>query len=359
MKPLLTILVAVLAFGFLIFIHELGHFLVARACKINVYEFSIGMGPKLAWYDSKKTKIRYKLCMFPIGGYVSMGEAGADDSAPSNNPGDYINQKPWKRFLVTVSGGLVNIVLGALLAMVVVLSSPLLGSTTVAEFPPELAVGESTTAADGLCVGDEIVKIDGVRVHTAMEMDYEIMRRGIKAVEVIVLRDADGDGVREKVPLTVTFPTEATSGQTVGTRDFSVYSVRKSFGSVLSHTFYRSVCMVKMAWESVIDLVTGRYTMEAVSGPVGITTTVGEAVSYGFIPLLYLISMISINLGVVNLFPLPALDGGRAVFVLIEMITRKRVPPEIEAKIHGIGILLLLLLMVLITVTDVRAIFTK
>lgn len=356
---LVTILIAVLAFGFMILIHELGHFLTARAFKINVYEFSMGMGPRLAWYDSKKTGIRYKICMFPIGGYVNFGKEGSDDSAPSDDPRDMVNQKPWVRLLVMVAGGFLNIVLGFVLALIVCGGS-VLGSTVVAEFPPALSEnGTSITAEAGLMQYDEIIEIGGARVHTDLELDYEIMRRGVEPIEVVVLRDADKDGVKERVTLLLTFPTETSSGQTVGTRDFLVYAAEKNVGSVIRHSFFRTVCMVKMAWQSLWDLVTGRYTTEAVSGPVGITNTMGEAASYGVLPLLYLISMISTNLGVVNLLPLPALDGGRAVFVLIEMITKKRVPPEIEARIHGAGILLLLGLMVLVTVTDIRNLIAK
>ncbi len=356
MKVAFTVLIAVLAFGFMIFIHELGHFLTARAFKINVYEFSLGMGPRLAWYDSKKSGIRYKLCMLPIGGYVSFGKEGSDDSAPSEDPHDIVNQRPWVRLLVMIAGGVLNIILGFVLALIVSAASAV-GTTEVAQFPPALESEGVGTAEMGLKVGDEIIKIDGVRVRTDLELDYEIMRRGIEPIDVVVLRDSNKDGVREEVTLSLTFPTETSSGQTVGTRDFSVYAAQKSIGSVLYHSFFRTTCMVKMAWQSLWDLISGRYSVEAVSGPVGITSSMGEVASYGLLPLLYMVSMISTNLGVVNLLPIPALDGGRSVFVIIEMITKKRVPPEIEAKIHGIGILLLLGLMVLVTVMDIRSFF--
>ncbi|MBQ8906995.1 MAG: site-2 protease family protein [Clostridia bacterium] len=350
MSTILTVLVAVLVFGFLIFTHELGHFLAARAFGVKVYEFSIGMGPKLAWYDSKKSGIRYKLCMFPFGGYVSMAEEGKDDAALSEDPQALSNQKPWKRFIIMAAGGVVNLIIGVVLMFAVVVSSQL-GSTVVAGFPEEIRNEEVFTGDYGLQSGDTVVSIGGKRVHTSMELDYEILRNGIEPLEVVVLRDG------EYVTLNVTFPTSVTTGQIVGERDFSLYEESKSFSSVIKHTFWRSVCTVRMVWESLFDLVTGRFGVEAVSGPIGITSTVGEAVSYGFVPLLYMVSIISINLGIVNLFPLPALDGGRLVFVLIEMIRRKPVPRELEAKIHGIGMILLLLLAVLIMFKDIRTIF--
>lgn len=354
-----SILVAVLAFGFLIFVHELGHFISARATGIKVYEFSIGMGPKLAWYDSKKTGIRYKICMLPLGGYVSMAD-GVDESAPSDDPQAFSNQKPWKRLLVTMAGGVVNLFVGFLLMLAVVMGS-VMPTTVVADFPPELSFSDVSTEAAGLKPGDEILSVGGKRVHTMMELDYEIMRRGIEPIPVVVLRDTDGDGRGEtEIPLTVTFPTENRQGQSLGTRDFRVVAIPDeeiTFGDVLHETFYRSICLVRMVWESLFDLITGRYSLEAVSGPVGITGTVGEAVSYGIIPVLYLIAMISINLGVLNLIPLPGLDGGRMFFILIEMIFRKPVPKDVEAKIHGIGLLLLLGFSLLVTVMDIKSFF--
>ncbi len=352
----ITILISILVFGFLIFVHELGHFLAARAFGVKVYEFSIGMGPKLVWFDSKKSGIRYKICMFPFGGYVSMAAEGEDDSAPSDDPRAITNQKPWKRFIVMAAGGFVNLVVGFILMFAVVCGS-VMGSTTVAGFPEELKVGDTSTS-EYFMEGDIITEIGGKRIHTMMELDYEIMRRGIEPIEVVLLRDTDGNGEKEEISLTVTFPTESASGQTVGTRDFQVYAKEKTVGSVLSDTWYRGSYIVLIVWESLFDLITGRYGVEAVSGPVGITETIGETVSFGkILPVLYLVSLISINLGVVNLLPLPALDGGRLVFVLIEMIVKKPVPKEIEAKIHTIGLLLFFGLFILITVLDVKNLF--
>ncbi|MBP3436848.1 MAG: RIP metalloprotease RseP [Clostridia bacterium] len=350
MNTVLTVLIAVLVFGFLIFIHELGHFLTARAFGVRVYEFSIGMGPKLLWFDSKKSGIRYQLCMFPFGGYVNFGEEGKDDADFSEDPKALSNQKPYKRFIIMAAGGVVNLLAGFILMFAVVVSSQL-GSTVVAGFPEEIRHEEVCTADYGLQSGDKVVSVGGKRVHTSMELDYEILRNGITPLEVVVLRGG------EYVTLEITFPTETTSGQITGTRDFSLYEEPKTFSSVMSHTFYRSICTVRMVWESLYDLITGRFGIEAVSGPVGITTTMGEAASYGFVPLLHMVAIISINLGIVNLFPLPALDGGRLVFVIIEMIRRKPISRELEAKIHGIGMLLLLLLTVFIMFKDIRALF--
>ncbi|MCQ2385476.1 MAG: site-2 protease family protein, partial [Clostridia bacterium] len=206
-----TILLSVLVFGLLVLFHELGHFLVARLFHIKVYEFSIGMGPKLIWYDSAKTGIRYKLCMIPFGGYVSFGD-GQDDSAPSDDPAAFSNQKPWKRLLVLIAGGTVNLLLGFALMFAVTAGTDL-ASTVVADFPGELlAEGNVSTEEYGLCSGDVIVSVGKRNVHTAMELDYEIMRQGVEPVSVTVRR---GEEIKT---FTVAFPTEVTSGQVVGTR---------------------------------------------------------------------------------------------------------------------------------------------
>jgi len=355
----LSILISVLVFGFLIFVHELGHFIAARLFGITVYEFSIGMGPKLVWYDSKKSGIRYKICMIPFGGYVSMAGEGEDDSAPSDDPRALTNQKPWKRLIVMSAGGLVNVFVGFLLILVTVLFASQIGAPIIASYPEPPIVENGTQSV--LMPGDEILKVDGNRIHTTMELDYEIARVGAEPVEVIVLRDADGDGTQEKVALTVAFPTVVSGKQVFGARDFNLTPVEKTVFTVMHESVFRSLYLVKMVWTTIFDLVTGRFGIEAVSGPVGITEAVSEIVSetksFGILPLLRMIALISINLGVVNLLPLPALDGGRIVFVVWEMIFRKPISRRIEARIHAIGLFILLGFSVLVTFFDIKKLF--
>ena len=135
--------------------------------------------------------------------------------------------------------------------------------------------------------------------------------------------------------------------------DFKVFAVEKNFGRVLSYSWQKSCLIVRMVWESLFDLITGRYSFDAVSGPVGISSAIGDAAEQGVAPLLYITAMISINLGVMNLLPIPALDGGRLIILLFEMISRKRVPKKIEGIINGVGLCLLLILSVIVLVKDV------
>ncbi len=371
-----TILTSILVFGFLIFIHEFGHYIFARIFRVTITEFSIGMGPKIVWYDSKKTGIRYALSAIPFGGYVAMeGENGGmepsaktdestktesqdsegknltsaeSDGEKSQKTGDTqpFDQKPaWQRLIITVAGAAVNIIAG-FVAMIVFTAIVNIGTTTVYDFPETSY--EISSADSGLMAGDTITKIDGKRIRIADELSYEIMRRGYEPVDVTVMRDG-----KEITLENVVFPTETESGQTFGMMDFRVYGIQKDFFKVLKYSFHKTVLMVRMVWESLFDLITGRYTIAAVSGPVGISEAIGTAAKAGGLNLLYITTLISINLGVMNLMPIPALDGGRMVCILAEIVTGKRIPPKVENAINAVGLAILLGFSVFIMIKDV------
>lgn len=344
MSTVLTIIIAVLVFGFLILIHELGHYTFARIFKVTIKEFSIGMGPKLLWYDSKKTGIRYSLSMLPFGGYVAM--AGEDEE--SDDPNSFDKKPAWQRFIITAAGATVNIMAGAL-AMILLTTMIPLGSTTVHDFvDKEQSKYTVSSSESGLLAGDTILSVNGKRVKILDELSYEIMRQGNRPVDLTVLRD----GTEVELP-GVVFPTEKQEEQTFGMMDFRVNRSEKTFGSVMTYSFRKSCLIVRMCWESLFDLITGRYTLAAVSGPIGISSAIGDAARAGFSSLLYITVLISINLGVMNLLPIPALDGGRLIVLLAEMITRKKMPAKLEGIINGIGLLLLLGLSVVIMIKDV------
>ena len=341
---MLTVVVALLVFGFLIFIHEFGHYIFARIFKVKINEFSIGMGPKLAWYDSKKTGIRYALSMFPIGGYVAM--AGEDDE--SDDPDSFDKKPAWQRFIITVAGAAVNIVVGVLIMTILITMIPI-GSTQITFFADkekyELDVSSSES---GLMVGDIVVAVDGKRVRIADELSYEIMRRGTEPLDITVIRNGE-----ELVIPDVVFPGIDEQGQSFGRMDFAVKEVKKTFGTVMSHSIRKSYLTIRMCWESIYDLITGRYTFAAVSGPVGISSAIGDAARAGFASLLNIAALISINLGFMNLLPIPALDGGRMITLLFEMITKKKLPKKIEGTINAVGLMALLLLSFVIMIKDV------
>ena len=354
MHPLVTILVSILVFGFLIFIHEFGHYITARLFKVSITEFSIGMGPKLMWYDSKKTGIRYSLAMFPIGGFVAM--VGEDEESDDPNA---FNKKPaWQRFIITAAGATVNIVAG-LLAMFIIVGAINIGDTTVRGFISEenmLKMGEgvdlSSRSDQFLEVGDVIVSVEGKRVVIADELSYEIMRHGNKPVDLTVIRNGEEIELKD-----VSFPKLTDQGQEFGLMDFGVYVIKKDLGNFFSISLRKTGLVLRMCWESIADLITGRYTVAAVSGPVGISGAIGDAVADGVLSVLNIALIISINLGFMNLLPIPALDGGRLIVIIVEMITRKRMPARVENAINGIGLAVLLLLSFLILIKDVFTLF--
>lgn len=338
---ILSIILAILIFGLLIFIHEGGHFLFARLFHVTIEEFAVGMGPRLVSKKSKKSGIVYSLRALPIGGFVSM--VGEDGDSDDENA--FFKKPVWQRIIITAAGATVNIVAGILvMTMLVAFDGNLLPTTTIAKFNES----DHPTSEYGLAVGDEILSVDGRRVHIANELVYEIMRKGVDPLDIEVKR---GD---EIITLEdVQFGVESESGIVYGNIDFVVYGVEKTVGGVIKHSFYRSVSTIRMIWESLFDLVTGRYGLEAVSGPVGVTSALADSIKSGISNFIYLSVVISMNLGVMNLLPLPALDGGRLLFQLIELVMGKPVNREIEAKIHFVGIVLLMILMALIVFKDI------
>lgn len=334
----LYVLLAIFIFGILILIHEAGHFLFARLFRVTVHEFAIGMGPKVLSYTSKKSGIAYSLRFLPFGGFVSM--AGEDEESEDPNA---FNKKPvWQRFIITAAGAVVNLVAGILVMSILVATSKALPSTTIHSF------AENSTSIQYLQPMDQITAVDGTRVYTFNDLLYEIMRKGVEPIDITVKR-----GGTEITVADVVFPTITDSGVVFGNVDFIPYAEEKSPVNVLKHACVRSASTIKMIWESLYDLVSGRYGMEAVSGPVGVTQAMTEAASTGIANMVYLAVVISMNLGIMNLLPLPALDGGRLVFLLVEGIRRKPVSPRIEGYIHFAGLAILMLFMVLVTFKDI------
>ncbi len=341
-QSFLNIILAILIFGALILIHELGHFLFARLFKVGINEFSIGMGPKIFSRRSKKSSIAYSIRALPIGGYVSM--EGEDES--SDNENAFCNKKIWQRFIITAAGPLMNIVLGFLCTVILVSSTGYLTTTTVHSFYEEA----TSSTQEGLLPGDTITKVGGVYVFTGNDMYYEIMHQGNKPIDITVERDG-----KTVVLEDVVFPTVKDEGTGIvfGRVDFFPTAEQLSFGGVIKHSFFRSVSTIKMIYDSIFDLFTGRFGISAVSGPVQITQTIGQAASTGFINVLYLIVVITINLGVFNLLPFPALDGGRIIFLLVELIIGRPINKKFESYVNLAGIMILFLIMILVTFKDV------
>ena len=342
-------LIILIVFGVLIFIHELGHFITARACGVTVKEFAIGMGPKLLSWNSKKHGTRYSLRLFPIGGFVSMeNEDGLDENADPNDKNAFCNKSVPKRMLITIAGAVMNLLLGFVIMLVIVFSTQNLGSTVIAKF------ADNATSSEKLMVDDEIIKVGSTHVHTWNELAYEIMNSGYEPVDITVRRNGEKIKVED-----VVFSTFVDSGATFGQYDFVPYAEEATFVNLLKHSFFRSVSTVKMVLDSLKGLLTGRFGIEAVSGPVGVVGVVEDVASQGFMSFLYIIGVLTINLGVFNLIPFPALDGGRFLFLAIEGVRGKPINRNIESYINFVGLMLLFALMIFVTFKDILNLIFK
>ncbi|MBE6674002.1 MAG: site-2 protease family protein [Ruminococcaceae bacterium] len=338
----LYILLALLVFGVLILIHELGHFLFAKRFGVTISEFSIGMGPKIV---SKKGKdgVNYSLRVLPIGGYVAM--VGEDEDSEDPNA---FNKKPaWQRFIIVIAGAIMNLLFGIILMAVLTMFTPHFGGTTVAEF-----YDYSTSNKTGIELNDEIIKINGASVHTASDLSYEIMRSGYKPVDVTLVRDG-----KEITISNVQFPQTSSQGIAFGSMDFKIYEEKKTFGVICKNAFYSCTSTIKMIWDSLYDLISGRYGIEAVSGPIGVTGAITDAAQTDTYTFFYLVVVITMNLGIFNLLPIPALDGGTLLFLLIEMIFRKPIPRKVENGLKFTFFALLMLLVIFISFKDVFSLF--
>lgn len=436
------ILIGVLLFELIIFIHEFGHFITAKKSGIKVNEFSLGMGPKIFSFGKGETK--YSLRIFPIGGFCAM--EGEDEESPE--PRAFNNAKVWKRMIVVIAGAVMNIILGFVLMFVVVVQQDAYSSTEVQSFP-----ATSFSSCTGLQSGDVIKEINGYGISTSMDFNYPISTAELKTVDGSTLQiykedcgnnlynmavslvqdknnklsdeqvskvnellskstneivkakskeDAysvyenyykkinDACGIKDyKVEKIVeketrkrytadilverngeekllknvqffTYTTKDNSDPQVSI-DFYVKPIEKTFGSVISQTFKQTISTCKMIYASLGGLLTGKFGLKDMSGPIGIasavTTVASESLSSGFMSavnsIIYVMMIITVNLGLFNMLPFPALDGGRFVFLIIEAIRGKSVPRKVEAIVNGIGMGLLILLMILITANDI------
>ena len=342
-------LLTVLVFGVLIFVHELGHFIAARAFKVKVNEFAIGMGPAIFSRKSKRSGTVYSLRLLPIGGYNSM----EGENEESDDDGAFCSKPAWQRIIIVVSGGLMNLLIGIILMFIVVLCMKSYPSNHLHSFYDY----ETKTYVDeycGLQKGDEIIKINGKKVHIGDEISYMIFAYGAEPVDVTVIREG-----QVKVIEDVQFPVGESNGIRYGVRNTRYYAERKNFVNTVKQAFYGSTNSMVQIIDSLKGMVTGKYGFNEISGPIGVGDALGEAASMGAESFLMLTVLLAMNLGIFNLLPFPALDGGRLVFLIIEAIRRKPVSRNVEAGIHSVGMLLLLGLVFVVAFKDVFMVVRK
>lgn len=344
----LYIILGIVMFGFLIFIHELGHFLAARACGVGIYEFSIGMGPKI-FSRKGKDGVDYSLRLLPFGGFVSMH--GEDDDETSSEETSLAKKSILQRFTVIGAGAAMNILFGALLAVGLVIFGGELYSTKIERFNFGDENGNLIHMQEyqGLQIGDEIIKLGKRKINVRHDLVYEAMSLGAEPVDVTVIRDGKKMVIQDFV-----FPTTTEKGVVFGNANFFLpTTLQKTVPEVIKQSFCQSIAVIRMIWTSLIDTVRGRYGVEAVSGPVGIVGEIKETASFGLSALVFMVMVITMNLGIVNLLPLPALDGGRLFLLIIEAVRKKPLNPKYEGAINFVGLALLMTLMVFITFSDI------
>ncbi len=341
------IVIAILIFGLIIAVHELGHFTVAKLCGVKVNEFALGMGPKLLHF--RKGETEYSLRLFPIGGFCAM--EGEDDDSDDKRA---FRCKPvWQRILVVIAGATVNILTGVILTVVLTSMYKSIPSTTIDHFAKNSETEEIIASSydGGLREGDRIIRINGLKVFTYSDISYQIASESGKPFTLEIERAG------KKMTLdNITFGNSKTGENA---RDFAIRTLPKTAGNVLSYSLKDSVSTARLIWISLGDLLKGKYGADELSGPVGTISVIGQATEVGdnlrekTMSLLNLTIFITINVGIFNLLPIPALDGGRLVFLIIEGIRRKPVKPEYEAYVHAVGMLLLFGLMIFATYNDI------
>ncbi len=358
MLSVFKIVMALIMFGVIIFVHELGHFLVAKACGVRVNEFALGMGPKIFSFGKKETT--YSLRLFPLGGFCAM--EGEDED--SDDPAAFGNKKVWQRILVVIAGVLMNFLLGFLVLIV-----------TIGFFSPPNSKGEvlypttriaqiydgASSYDTGLRAGDEIVSINSRPVLTTNDVIINMQSDEDGVMPMMVRREIDGKKQLVSLP-DVTFTLET---QEDGTRyiryDFAFLGVDPTVWNTVTTSFKTECSLVTTVWYSLVDMIGGKYGLNEIAGPIGTVDLIGDMVGQAateasrenIYSVLFMFALICVNVGVMNLLPLPALDGGRLVFLLIELIFRRPVPQKFEGMVHFIGFALLIVLMIVIAFNDV------
>ena len=367
MSVFITFAAALLIFGAVIAIHEFGHFAMAKLCGVQVNEFSIGMGPALIKTYRKGTQ--YTLRLLPVGGFVALegeespestqAEGGNEEDAAPAIPPEVLAQrtgKPlneaavWQRMLVMAAGAVMNFVLGfVVLLLLISLRSEPITSKVIYAVEDNALCGQT-----GLQAGDKILAVNGRRCFVANDILYELMRTEDYTADFTVLRD----GKKVELP-GVQFDTwQDDKGETHMSLGFTVYGIKKTPLNVLKEAGNSVLYYGRIIFASLSDLLRGRESINDLSGPVGIVTAIGQAASYGWQDLLEMLALITVNVGIFNLLPFPALDGGKVVFLLMEGVTGHAVPEKIQSGLIVAAFALLFGLMIFATYNDILRLIT-
>lgn len=350
MSWLLTLVTFILILGVIVFVHELGHFLWAKKFGTYIYEFSIGMGPVIF---SKKGKdgINYNVRALPIGGFVSMAGEVYEDDKQIPKERCLCNKPIWQRVIVMAAGVINNFILAIIILFLI---SFIWGSTSLEPKVGTVIDGYPMSEA-GITKGDIILEVNGHKISTIDELQIVLNYKNnkdsykfkvkhiddkVETYEIIPKPEKMENGEERQV-----FGFNFSNDETIGLWNKIKYAFQK-FGSIVSSM-----------WLTIVGLFSGKISINALSGPVGIYGVVGQSISYGFENIIYLVAYLSINVGIINILPFPAFDGGRIFFLIIEKIKGSPVNQKFENMCHTIGFILLMLLVIYITYNDILNIF--
>ena len=350
MNFIINLLLFIVILGVIILVHEAGHFMWAKLRGVYVYEFALGMGPKI--WGFKKGETEYNLRAIPIGGFCQLAGEDLEDDDDEDIPEDRRLQakKPWERFLIMVFGPMNNFILAVLLLFFIAL---VWGGTTM---DPVITTVEKGSAAEkvGIEEGDKILEINGHKITSSDDISlFLAIADPTKKNEIVISRDDDEIMTYKIKPKKIEENGEESYRYGIGMQQERT----KGIGNAFIYTFKKTKSIFKQMFITVGYLFTGGIRLSQLSGPVGIYSIVGQQRSAGLASILYLMAFLSINVGFINLLPIPAFDGGHILFIIIEMIKGSPVKPEIENKIHTFFLILLMLLMVVITINDIIRLF--
>ena len=361
MSSFFVIIIAVLLFLTILVVHEGGHYVVARLCGIQVNEFSIGMGPKLL--QVTRGGIEYTLRLLPIGAYVAMegedspestqaeerAQAKAEEEARPRRGLRFNEAAIWKRMAVVVAGAMMNLVLGFVFLLFVVAGDEVIVSTQIHSFSEGAACHETGLEAD-----DIILSVNGRRCVVSGDISYELSRTENYQADFVVRRNG------QKVTLNgVKFDkkTDPATGEEYMSLGFIVYGLKKTPLRVMKEAAGEATFYGRMILTSLVDLIRGRESINNISGPVGIVSAIGEAAGIGLDRVVLLMTIITINLGIFNLLPIPALDGGKLCLLTAEAVIRKPIPENLQIAVNLLGFVLLIGLMLFATYQDLLRLF--
>ena len=363
----MTVIIGIIIFCVIIIVHECGHFCAAKLFRMDVMEFSVGMGPKI--FSRTKNGTAYSIRLLPIGGFVNLGEDNPDENTsdisddksddvkeidvplPHKSENHFRSKPLWQRFIVIAAGAVMNLILGLIIAVALVASD---------DTPVSLVVNSPRDAAGSdFMAGDFITSVDGTPVFTASDFIYKLQNTP-SGDETEDTARFDIGVVRGGKKLVIPAVWKTYDMESAGKRflpDFVFCRINKTPANVLNYGSREALSAARMVIMTLADLARGHYGINDLSGPVGVVSQVGTVIKqnhgYEVQTALNLAMFISINVGVFNLIPLPALDGGRLFFFIVEALRRKPINPKYEGAVHFAGFAALMLLMVAVTVSDV------